>query len=101
MKKVFICSPLKGNHKENIKKAKEYSRFAVKKGYIPITPHIYFTQFLNDKIKREREMALKMNLELLDLCDELWIFGDRITEGMHKEISKWCRERSLRSIKTF
>ena len=89
MKKVFICSPLRGDIKNNIKKAKEYSRMAVKKGYLPITPHIYFTQFLDDGIEAEREVALKMNIELLDLCDELWIFGNKITEGMQREINYW------------
>ena len=48
MKKIFICSPLRGNIEENIRKAKGYSREVVLAGHIPITPHIYFTQFLNE-----------------------------------------------------
>ncbi len=27
-----------------------------------------------------------MNKKLLDFCDELWIFGEEITEGMKEEI---------------
>jgi len=89
MKKVFICSPLRGDYQKNIENAKKYSRMAVLEGYIPITPHIYLTQFLDDKVKKERELALKINLELMDLCDEMWVFGNEITDGMRKEINYW------------
>ncbi len=40
MKKVYICSPCRGDYENNIQRAKEYSRAAVEKGVIPVTPHI-------------------------------------------------------------
>ena len=43
---VYICSPYSGDTERNIENAKKYSRFAVDRHYLPITPHIYFTQFL-------------------------------------------------------
>lgn len=46
MKKVYICSPCRGDYENNIQRAKEYSRAAVEKGVIPVTPHIYLTQFM-------------------------------------------------------
>lgn len=85
MKKVFICSPLKGNLKENIRKAKLYCKYVIACGYLPIAPHVYFTSFLNDTDPNEREMGMKLGLELLKDCDELWIFGNRITDGMKAE----------------
>jgi len=91
MKKIFVCSPLRGDIKENINKAKGYSKRIVSRGHIPITPHIYFTQFLDDTIEAERNMGRKMGMELLRLCDELWVFGDKITEGMKKEID-YCKK---------
>ena len=39
MKKVYICSPCRGDYENNIQRAKEYSRAAVEKGVIPVTPH--------------------------------------------------------------
>ena len=36
MKKVYICSPCRGDYENNIKRAKEYSRAAVEKGVIPV-----------------------------------------------------------------
>lgn len=50
MKKVYICSPCRGDYENNIQRAKEYSRAAVKKGVIPVTPHIYLTQFMDDNV---------------------------------------------------
>ncbi|MFR7893395.1 MAG: hypothetical protein ACLU38_04250 [Dysosmobacter sp.] len=35
MKKVYICSPCRGDYENNIQRAKEYSRAAVQKGVIP------------------------------------------------------------------
>ena len=50
MKKVYICSPCRGDYENNIQRAKEYSRAAVEKGVIPVTPHIYLTQFMDDNL---------------------------------------------------
>ena len=88
MKKIFICSPLRGNIEENIERAKGYSREVVLAGHIPITPHIYFTQFLNDDDPKEREIGMKMGRKLLETCDEMWIYGEP-TEGMLLEIKQF------------
>ena len=34
-----------------------------------------------------------MNFELLKLCGELWVFGDKITEGMDAELARAGRLR--------
>ena len=36
MKKVYICSPCRGDYENNIQRAKEFSRAAVERGCIPI-----------------------------------------------------------------
>jgi len=41
---VYICSPYAGNIEENVYNARRYSRFAVEKGYLPITPHLLYPQ---------------------------------------------------------
>ena len=46
---VYICSPYAGDTVTNIESARKYSRFAVDNHCLPITPHIYFTQFMNDR----------------------------------------------------
>lgn len=83
---VYICSPYSGDTEKNVKNAKRYSRFAVDRHYLPITPHIYFTQFMDDNIPEERDTAIFMNWVLMSKCAELWVFGDTITPGMKAEI---------------
>jgi len=56
-------------------------------GVLPIAPHIYFTQFLDDSYPAERELGIRAGLELLRECDEVFVFGDRITAGMDREIN--------------
>lgn len=87
MKKVYICSPCRGDYENNIQRAKEYSRAAVEKGVIPVTPHIYLTQFMDDNVPEERELALKIGSELVLGCSELLAFGiDHPSAGMAAEI---------------
>lgn len=87
MKKVYICSPCRGDYENNIQRAKEYSRAAAMKGCIPIAPHIYLTQFMDDTIPAERELALSFGREMVLQCDELWAFGlSHPSAGMAGEI---------------
>lgn len=89
---VYICSPLSGAVELNQENARRYCRFAVESGYIPLAPHIYFTQFMDDRIAKERELALFMDIVLLSKCSELWVFGDTISKGMAIEIEKAKRK---------
>ena len=85
---VYICSPYSGDTERNIENAKKYSRFAVDRHYLPIAPHIYFTQFMDDDIPEERNTAIFMNRVLLSKCVELWVFGSVISRGMKGEIKR-------------
>ena len=86
MKMVYICSPLRGDHKKNIAKANEYAREEALKGNCAIAPHCVFTQFLDDEVPEERSLGQKMGKELLCRCDELLVCGSIISEGMREEI---------------
>lgn len=61
----------------------------MKCGTAPVVPHFY-ALCLNDDIPSEREIGLSAGMSLLWFCDELWIFGDEITEGMRREID-FCK----------
>ena len=85
---VYICSPYAGDIKNNTAAARRYSRFAVEAGYIPIAPHLLFPQFLDDNNPKERELGLFFGNAILSKCAEMWVFGDRISEGMEAEIKR-------------
>ena len=88
---VYICSPYRDNPRVNVMRARNYCKFAVARGKIPLAPHLYFPQFMSETA--ERDKAMRMNFELLEMCGELWVFGDNITEGMAMEIDRAKRVR--------
>ncbi len=83
---VYICSPFSGDVRENKRRARSYSRYAVKKGYLPITPHLLYPQFLDDGNPDEREVGMYMGLILMTKCVEVWVFGKERSQGMQREI---------------
>lgn len=83
---IYICSPYRGDVENNIQKAKNYCRFVVEEGKCPLAPHLFFPQFLDDNIESERQQGLQLNSNFLNLCDELWVFGEEISQGMQFEI---------------
>lgn len=85
---VYICSPYAGDVERNTAAARRYSRFAVDAGYIPIAPHLLFPQFLDNNKPKERELGLFFGNAILSKCAEMWVFGDRISEGMEAEIKR-------------
>lgn len=87
----YIASPLhastKRGIKRNMKRARAYevalncisgSRNKAIHGYVPAV--------FDDKIQEEREIGLKMGLQLLDISDAIIICGNRITNGMKAEL---------------
>lgn len=53
---------------------------------IPIAPHLLFPQFLSEET--ERELAIFMDLVLLGKCEQIWVFGGEVSDGMRREIGK-------------
>ena len=84
--KIFICSRLRGDIEKNIERAKKFSREVMLQGHLPLTPHIYFTLFLDELKEEERNMGINAGLEWIKECDEIWVFDRELSEGMKKEI---------------
>lgn len=85
---VFICSPYAGDIQGNTMRAKRYGRYAVSKNVIPVIPHLMYPSFLEDDDPDDRKLGLEMGLVLLERCREVWVFGERISDGMRAEIEK-------------
>lgn len=85
---VYICSPYAGDVEKNTQNARRYCRFAVDQGCLPIAPHLFFPQFMDDSIEAQRSLAMHMNMILLSKCDELWVFGRYRSSGMGMEIAQ-------------
>ena len=96
-KRAFICSPLRprgataGQRADDLRHNRQLAqlgcRYAVSLGYLPMAPHLFFPEFLSEDRPEEREKGIQFGLEWLSGCDELWVIGNRITEGMKREIA--------------
>lgn len=95
MKKVYICAPLAGDVERNLERVKRYTRYALMCGTAPVVPHFY-ALCLDDDDQKEREIGLAAGLGMLWFCDELWVFGQDITEGMKQEL-QFCKHLNIKT----
>lgn len=88
---VYVASPFAGDEARNTENAIRYCRFAVDRGAIPLAPHLFLPRFMSETT--ERDAAMFMNMVFLGKCEQLWVFGKRITEGMAAEIARAKKRR--------
>lgn len=94
MKRIFICSRLRGrNQKEldkHIEQARIFSKYIINKNYgAPFAPHLFYPQFLDDTVDFERKMGIDSGYAYLVVSDALFAFIDEseiVSEGMRSEI---------------
>ena len=81
MKRVFISHPYKDDPKGNKKRVDTICReLAEKDDILPISP-LHLFSFMEDDLQREE--ILQVCYSLIDICDEVWIYGD--SEGCKRE----------------
>ena len=86
----YVCSPYRGNIFKRIRNkryARRLTKLMVDFDTIPITPHLYLTEVLNDSNPEERKKGTGLSLELLKRC-HIVLVGTKygISEGMAAEI---------------
>ncbi len=91
VKRVYVCSPLRAEtHAKmmsNMRTAWELAEvigscYRVK----AYAPHSVLPLVLDDNDILDRQLAIKVDLEILKTCDALIVCGSRISEGMREEI---------------
>lgn len=82
---VYIASPLSGDVEQNLEFARKACRYAIEQEVTPFAPHLLYTQMLDDNSPADRQLGIDMGNQMLELCDELWLCGDRISAGMAGE----------------
>lgn len=60
--------------------------FVFANGGVPLHPFRVFDYFLGDRVPRER--IREANHEVLRRCDEVWVFGEMIADGVLVEIAQ-------------
>ncbi|MBN2795121.1 MAG: DUF4406 domain-containing protein [Clostridia bacterium] len=86
MKKIFVCSPYRGDVEKNTKRAAQVARILCECGYMPVVPHLYFPNYLREEDQHERIRGIELGIELMKECDKIWLLGPEITSGMEYEL---------------
>lgn len=95
MELVYICSRFRGDEEYdeafNVLVASAVSRKVITESNgkeLPIAPHLYMPQFLNDKIVEERELGCIIGIKALKKCHRMvvCVVDGIISEGMLAEI---------------
>jgi hypothetical protein len=58
--------------------------FVFNRGAVPVNPFRLYEYFLSDRV--DRDVIRQANNNLIRKCDELWVFGDTIADGVLFEI---------------
>lgn len=88
MKIIYVASPCAGDIEKNTAFAKTACHHVMEQGHAFFCPHLLYSNILDEHNPKERQLGLDMGLAMLKTCDELWVFGERISQGMMAEIEE-------------
>ena len=86
MKRIFVCSPYRGDTAANAALARETCRQVLAQGDAPLAPHLLYPEILDDQVAAERSQGMSAGLAWLAAADEVLVVGEP-TEGMRREIA--------------
>lgn len=87
-KKIYVVSKYAGDVEKNVSYAITYCKFVIAMGHQPIASHLLYPQMLDDNVPEERHLGCDFGMNLLRICDEVWVFGSEYSKGMEAEVSK-------------
>lgn len=88
MKIIYVASSYAGDIQKNTEFAKIACHHVMEQGHAFFCPHLLYPNILNEHNPKERQLGLDMGLAMLKSCDELWVFGKHISQGMSMEIER-------------
>jgi len=85
-KTVFIAHPISGDVENNVKKVIAICEAIHSKDVIPVFPSFTWRQYLTDR-PGDKALAHAVNEEYFKrgMVDEVWFYGDRMSDGMREE----------------
>lgn len=83
VKVVYVAHPLSGPDRDaNIARAARWCAWVFKIGHAPVADWIVLASQLDESW---REKGLRADCALIKRCDEVWLVGGRVSEGMRIE----------------
>lgn len=97
MERTYIISRYRADTERerefNRSVARHFCRQVLEEGSVPVAPHLFYAQFLDDSFQEDRECGLKMGIWELQQAQSflLVIIDGVISEGMKGEIAEVSR----------
>ena len=85
MARIFVSHSFSWNPDANRASVARIARRLALEGHLPLGPQLLFSHFIDETT--ERDLALKLCLQLVALADEVQVYGEP-TEGMRLEIEE-------------
>ncbi len=86
MKRIYVCSPYRGDTEANTARAVALCRAIALRGDAPLAPHLFLPQALDDGDPGERDAGTGAALAWLAVADEVLVAG-HVSDGMRREIA--------------
>ena len=97
MNRVYVISRYRATkrrqRKFNLSVAKYFCKKIIDEGNVPVAPHIYYTQFLDDNHLEDRAKGCELGIWELQNSQEflLVVIDGVISEGMRNELKEVAR----------
>ena len=87
MKVVYISHPISGNVEKNLESLRQIIAHInrTEPHVIPFVPYYADVVSMDDNKEKDRARGLKNALHNVRFCDEIRLYGDRISDGMKNE----------------
>ena len=82
---VYVCHPFASDPVRHAARVRSIGRRLAVSGDLPLVPHLLLGPILRED--RERDLAMRLCLQLVSLADEVRVYGDP-SEGMRLEIAE-------------
>lgn len=100
MRRVYVCSPLRGPDGQpseaNILLARRLMRAVFDAGHAPFVPHLLYPQVLTES-EDDLKIAFAANFRFLYACEEVWVSARSLEDcsrGMRAEIEDVEKSRA-------
>jgi len=89
MDKLVYCA----HSHYTIDRSKDIAVFVLKKGLIPLDLFLTIPPEVYEFVGIREEEYVNMDINLLERCDMLWVFGGSVTYEVSKEIEWWKKHK--------
>lgn len=85
MRVVYVAHPIRGDVEGNKEKARSWVLFITRQGYAAQAPYLIYLDVLDDDDLEDRKLGMTADMAILAKCDEVWLCGPTISDGMEAE----------------